>query len=58
MLINRQDAIAAKHADKYPMSEENKRELLKFAIKNSNEIFLKYAFQNDYFSEDLIDGKQ
>ena len=51
MLINRQDRIAADYAEFYP--NDLNVELLKLAIRNSNEIFLKYAFKNGHFDDYL-----
>jgi hypothetical protein len=51
MLINRQDKIAADCAEFY--QQDIDVDLLKYAIFNSNEIFLKYAFKNGHF-EDYI----
>jgi hypothetical protein len=52
MLINRQDRIAADYAEFYPV--DLNVDLLKLAIRNSNEIFLKYAFKNGHFDDYLI----
>jgi hypothetical protein len=49
MLINRQDYIAADYAEFY--EKDLNEDLLKFAICNSNEIFLKYAFKNGHFDD-------
>ena len=54
MLINRQDAIAAEYGNLYPLNDDEKKALMKFAINNSNEIFLKYAFKNDIFNENIF----
>jgi len=51
MLINRQDRIAADYAEFYPV--DINVDLLKLAIRNSNEIFLKYAFKNGNFDDYL-----
>lgn len=44
MLVNRHDAVAAEYGDRYLENIDN--DLLKFAIINNNEIFLKYGFRN------------
>ena len=53
MLINRHDMIAAEYGEFYPscIEGENGHLLLKYAISNSNEIFLKYAFKNALFPD-------
>ena len=51
MLLNRQDRIAADYAEFY--EDDLNVDLLKFAIRNSNEIFLKYAFKNGHFDDCL-----
>ena len=47
MLVNRHDFIAAQYGQFY--EKDINKTLLKFAISNSNEIFLKYAFKNGLF---------
>ena len=51
MLINRQDRIAADYAEFYQI--DINVDLLKLAIRNSNEIFLKYTFKNGHFDDYL-----
>ena len=48
MLINRQDIIASQFG-KYYLANA-KKSLLIFALDNSNEHFLKYAFRTQIFS--------
>jgi hypothetical protein len=48
MLINRQDVIAAQFGESYKKNADT--ELLKFALKNANEQFLKYAFRQSIFT--------
>ena len=60
MLVNRHDKIAADYGMYYPsnIQEENGSELLKYAITNSNEVFLKYAFKNGLFPNFLSRSNQ
>jgi hypothetical protein len=55
MLMNRHDFIAAEYGEYYPQNIEGEAgyELMKYAITNSNEIFLKYAFKNGLFPDFL-----
>ena len=46
LLVNRMDAVAAEVGHEYNL-EQQKPELLNFAIKNANETFLKNAFNGD-----------
>lgn len=55
MLINRHDFIASMYGEFYPENIEGEaaNEVVKHAITNSNEIFLKYAFKNGLFEDFL-----
>lgn len=47
LLINRQDLVAVEYGEFYPEDTcRNRQELFIFALNNSNEMFLKYAFRD------------
>jgi hypothetical protein len=52
MLMNRQDVIACEYANYY--LRDAKKKLFRFALRNQNEIFLKYALNNSIFGESLF----
>jgi hypothetical protein len=56
MLINRQDVIACDFAN-YFLTDCNEK-LFRFALRNQNEIFLKYALNEALFSEQMFQVKE
>ena len=57
LLIHGHDMIAADHGHDYRKFKHANFELMKFAIDNENEMFLKHALKEDVFDGDIIGAK-